>query len=67
VFLPCLVRLRDLERFAEEVLVLLMDNWLSHVTDDVVRLLTEAGVRVMTFASHTTQVFQVLVVFRTSE
>jgi hypothetical protein len=31
-----------------------------HVTDDIIRLLTEARVRVITFAPHTTQIFQVL-------
>jgi uncharacterized protein YqgV (UPF0045/DUF77 family) len=30
------------------------------VIDDVIRILTEAGVRVRPFAPHTTQVFQVL-------
>jgi hypothetical protein len=32
----------------------------ADVTDDVVRIRTEARVRVITFAPHTTQVFQVL-------
>jgi hypothetical protein len=31
-----------------------------HVTDDIIGLLTEAQVRVITFAPHTTQIFQVL-------
>jgi hypothetical protein len=31
-----------------------------HITDDSVGLLTEARVRVITFAPHTTQIFQVL-------
>jgi hypothetical protein len=31
-----------------------------HVTDDIIGLLTEEQVRVITFAPHTTQIFQVL-------
>jgi hypothetical protein len=37
-----------------------MDNCSVHVTDDVIRLLTEARVRVITCAPHTTHIFQVL-------
>jgi hypothetical protein len=33
---------------------------LAHVSDGVIRILTEARVRVITFAPHTAQVFQVL-------
>jgi hypothetical protein len=39
--------------------VLLMDNWSSHITSDMIGHLTEARVRVTTFARHTTQIFQV--------
>jgi hypothetical protein len=46
--------------FAEETGVLLLDNCPSHVTDDVIGLLTEARVRVMIFALRATQIFQVL-------
>jgi hypothetical protein len=46
--------------FAAEEAVLLMDNCSAHVTDDVIRLLTEARVRVITFTPHTTHIFQVL-------
>jgi hypothetical protein len=35
-----------------------------HITDDIIGLLTEARVRVITFAPHTTQIFQVLDVTR---
>jgi hypothetical protein len=31
-----------------------------HLTDDIIGLLTPAGVRVITFAPQTTQIFQVL-------
>jgi hypothetical protein len=60
VFLPNLAELRTLDQFADEPAVLLMDNCSSHITNDVLDLLTEARVRVITFAPHTTQIFQVL-------
>jgi hypothetical protein len=60
VFLPNLAELRTLDGFAEETGVLLMDNCPSHVIDDIIAVLTEARVRVITFAPHTTQIFQVL-------
>jgi hypothetical protein len=37
-----------------------MDHCSVHVTDDVIRLLTDTTVRVTTFASQTTQIFQIL-------
>jgi hypothetical protein len=49
-----------LDAFTEETGVLLMDNCPSHVTDEIVGLLTEARVRVITFAPHTTRNVQVL-------
>jgi hypothetical protein len=49
-----------LDAFTEETGVLLMDNCPSHVSDNIIGLLTEAQVRVITLASHTTQLFQVL-------
>jgi hypothetical protein len=49
-----------LDGFTEETGVLLMDNCPSHVTDDIIGLLTETRVRTMTPASHTTQIFQIL-------
>jgi hypothetical protein len=62
VFLPDLVWLRGLGAFVaeESVLVLLMDDCSAHITDDMIRLLTEAWVRVITFAPDTTHIFQVL-------
>ena len=60
VFLPNLAELRTLDAFSEETAVLLMDNCPSHVTDEIIGLLTEARVRVITFAPHTTQIFQIL-------
>jgi hypothetical protein len=62
VFLPNIAELRTLDGFAGETGVLLMDNCPSHVTHDIIGLLTEARIRVITFATHTdtTQIFQVL-------
>jgi hypothetical protein len=60
VFLPYLASLRGLAEFAEKVAFLLMYHCSAPVADHVIRLLTEARVRVITFAPHTTQVFQVL-------
>jgi hypothetical protein len=37
-----------------------MDHCSAHVSDDVIRILTEANVRVIIFAPHATQIFQVL-------
>jgi hypothetical protein len=40
--------------------VLLMDNCSPHVSNDVIAILTNTLVRVITFARHTTHVFQML-------
>jgi hypothetical protein len=60
VFLPNLAELRKVEAFAEEDAVLLMDNCPSHVTREVIGILTETRGRVITFAPNTTQIFQIL-------
>jgi hypothetical protein len=52
--------LRRLDKFTEEMPVSLMENCSSHITSDVIVLLTEARVRVMTFAPQTTQIHQFL-------
>jgi hypothetical protein len=36
-----------------------MENWSSHIINDVIRLLTEGQVHVIIFAPHTTQISQV--------
>jgi hypothetical protein len=54
VFLPNLAELRTLDGFAKETGVTYMDNCSIHVTDDVIGLLTEAGVSVIIFVAHTT-------------
>jgi hypothetical protein len=51
IFSPSIDVLRGLAVFSQEVAVLLIDNCWAHVSDDVIRL--------MTFAPHTTQVFQI--------
>jgi hypothetical protein len=60
VFLPNLNELRSLDQFADEDAVLLMDNCPSHVKEDVLDLLRDARVRVITWAPHATHIFQEL-------
>jgi hypothetical protein len=58
VFLPNLNELQSLEEFADEDAVLLMDNCSSHVGEEVLSLLQDSRVRVITWAHHTTHIFQ---------
>jgi hypothetical protein len=60
IFIPYFNELRDSEQMNACEAVLLMDNCSPHVPDDVVAVLTNARVRVITFAPHTTHVFQML-------
>jgi hypothetical protein len=60
VFLPNFNELRSLEEFTDEDAVLLMDNCSSHVGEEVLSLLRDASVRVITLAPHTTHIFQEL-------
>jgi hypothetical protein len=60
IFLPYIDTVRDLAIFAQEPALLSPDKCSTQVSDDLVRILTEASVRVITFAPHTTQIFQVL-------
>jgi hypothetical protein len=60
IFLPYIDTLRSLTVFSEEVVVILMDNCSAHASDDVIGIVTEASVHVITFAPRTTQVFQIL-------
>jgi hypothetical protein len=64
VFLPSLSEFRTLDEFTEEFAVLLMARYSSQLTADVIGLLTEARVHVITFAPHTAQIFQILDVTR---
>jgi hypothetical protein len=49
-----------MQNFPEEDAVLFMDNCSPHLTPVVIDLLSNARVRIVTFAPHTTQIFQVL-------
>jgi hypothetical protein len=60
VFLPHLLRVCTQENLLDEEAVRLMDNCLAHMTDEVLGLLNEAQVRIVTFAPHTTRLFQIL-------
>jgi hypothetical protein len=46
--------------FGEEDAVILMDNSSPHLTPAVLTLLSNARVRIVTFALHTTQIFPIL-------
>jgi hypothetical protein len=59
ILLPYIDILRGRAVLAQEIAVLLMAHCSDDVRDHVIRILTEARVRVITFALHTTQVFQV--------
>jgi hypothetical protein len=52
--------LRESEEFEACEAVLLIDNCLPHASDDVVAVLTSVQMRIITFATHKTQVFQML-------
>jgi hypothetical protein len=54
IFLPYLNELRDMEQFKGREAVLLMENCSPHISDEVVAVLTEARVRIIIFATHTT-------------
>jgi hypothetical protein len=60
VFLPHLAGLRRNEALSHEEAALLMDNCSPHLTPAAVRLFTRARVRIVTFAPHTTHIFQAL-------
>jgi hypothetical protein len=64
IFIPCLNELRESEQMNACEAVIRMDNCSPQVSDDDVALLTNAHVRVITFASHTTCVFQILDIVR---
>jgi hypothetical protein len=60
IFLPYINTFRGRVVLAQEIAILLMTHCSADVSDDVIRILTEARVSVITFVPHTTQVFQVL-------
>jgi hypothetical protein len=54
ICLPYIDGFRSLAVFAQEIVVLLMDNCLAQVSHDAICSLTEAKVCIITFAPHTT-------------
>jgi hypothetical protein len=60
VLLSHLAGLRGNEELSDEEAPLLMDNCSPHLAPTAVQLLTHARVRIITFAPHTTHIFQVL-------
>jgi hypothetical protein len=54
-----LVELRTFDEFTEEIIMSLMENYSSHIDNDVIDLLTETQMRLITFAPYTIQIFQV--------
>jgi hypothetical protein len=46
--------------FGEEDAVLLIDNYSPHLAPAVLTLLSNAPVRIVTFAPHTTQILQII-------
>jgi hypothetical protein len=60
IFIPYLNELRESEQFHASEAIILMDNCSPHISDEVIAALTNARVKVITFASHTTHIFQML-------
>jgi hypothetical protein len=60
VFLSHLLAPRPMHDFGEENAVLLMDNRSPHLAPAVLTLLSSARVRIVTFAPHPRQIFQIL-------
>jgi hypothetical protein len=60
VSVPYIDTFRPRAVLVQEIAVLLMAHCSADVSDDAIHILTEAMVRVTTFAPHTTQIFQVL-------
>jgi hypothetical protein len=60
IFIHYLNELWQSEEFAECEAVLLMANFSPHMGDAMIAILTREHVRVITFAPHTTHIFQVL-------
>jgi hypothetical protein len=60
IFVSYLTELRDSEELEGCEAVLLIDNYLLHIADDVIAVLTSVRVRLITFTPHTTHIFQML-------
>jgi hypothetical protein len=59
-FLPHLLATRRMYDFGDDNAVLLSGNCSPHLAPAVLTLLSNAPVPIVTFASHTTQIFQIL-------
>jgi hypothetical protein len=57
IFIPYLTDLQVTAKIEACEVVLLMDNFSCHVSDDVSELLSRTRVRTTTFVSHTTYIF----------
>jgi hypothetical protein len=60
IFVQYLNEQRESEEFEACEAVLLMDNCSLYMSDDIVTVLTRVRMRIITFASHTTHIFQML-------
>jgi hypothetical protein len=60
IFIPHVTGIGAARGIEQKYAVLLMDNCPNHLTSDVRDLLNTAGVRVVAFAPHTMQIFQLL-------
>jgi hypothetical protein len=60
VFFPALASTRAELNLPNDEAVLLMDNCGSHIKPEIIDLLTAEKIRVITFAPHTTNIFQML-------
>jgi hypothetical protein len=60
VLIPFINRVRTNDRLAGKPAILLMDNCSIHTRPEVLKMLREHDVKVMTFPPHTTQVSQAL-------
>jgi hypothetical protein len=60
VLLPYIDELRTNDEFTDKEAVLLMDNCSVHVRSDILQILADHHVKVITFPPHTTHIFQSL-------
>jgi hypothetical protein len=60
VFLPLLRKVRTNPLLVSRLAVRLLDNCKVHMGDEVLKVLADHGVMMMTYAPHTTNIFQVL-------
>jgi hypothetical protein len=60
IFVPCLNELWESEEFEACEMISLIDNCSPYVSNDIVVILARVRVRIITFAYHTTYIFQML-------